>query len=737
MGTEIADVVIALRAKNDELERDLTTARQQLKKFSQEGSSDLSGVGKAFSSAFAGIRSVAGGLGLAFGSAQLARFVKDTVSAASNLVDLSDAMGVTTDQLQKLHFAADLAGVNVGALDTAIGMLSKNASSAVNGNTQLEATFEALGVNLTKNRELLNDLPTLLVKVLQGTDRLGSSAEKNAVRLQIFGKSALDLGSLAARGGAQLIQAFEDFERLHLGVSREDLDRLDQAGDAVTRLGTTVRAEINKIVAAANSGGALTRFADSITDSIVTLVDKLRAVSSAQTPEGALSGVDKQIAALEKQSDAASDATQQAIADLKAFRAEIVATIEAQKRAGPATFFLEHSTRADILTPEGAPPKLPEGPEEKALREKRARDAAEAKRRLDELKAKGLDLQKTVDSFQIPEGYLRDLAQVRADYEGDVAAALALKTIAEQSQGVLNAALKARAAELALQAKAEKDAADALEKASLDAQQNAVNREPADQRPFDSQRIQAIAEFQKQVQAGRESGSQKAIDDANAAFEKTMDNIAEAEKQSKSFTHFLETNAAGAVQDFGTQLSVLFTNWISGQRGAQASFKQLVATTLAGLARIIAQTVILIQLKNALKAAGSGLTGAGFGGLGGIFTAIGGAISAADGGIFSRPTRAIVGDAGAGNPEVVAPLSKLADMMPRDAGTLASFEIVLNNNGPPLTARPSGTGIGTSGKRRAILELDSAQADSVALGGKLARTIEQRYGFRPIGVRRG
>src|SRR5882672_9446006 len=148
----LEEVVIALSARNDQLERDLAASRTKLRAFAVGGAADLGvpktaaeGIGKAFA-----ILSSAAALG------GLTHFIDASFKASAAIVDLSRSLGISTDDIQKLHFAAALAGVSVDVIDESLARLSRTASEAANGNTHLFKTFEALGINLARNRELLN-----------------------------------------------------------------------------------------------------------------------------------------------------------------------------------------------------------------------------------------------------------------------------------------------------------------------------------------------------------------------------------------------------------------------------------------------------------------------------------------------------------------------------------------------------------------------------------------------------
>ena len=94
--------------------------------------------------------SIKGLIGAAFGVLAvraLVKFVTHTVKASDAIVKTADAIGISTDKLQELRFAADLSGVSVDKLDKALLGFSKRVGEARAGTGALVTFLKATNVD--------------------------------------------------------------------------------------------------------------------------------------------------------------------------------------------------------------------------------------------------------------------------------------------------------------------------------------------------------------------------------------------------------------------------------------------------------------------------------------------------------------------------------------------------------------------------------------------------------------
>lgn len=97
-----------------------------------------------------------------------------------------------------------------------------------------------------------------------------------------------------------------------------------------------------------------------------------------------------------------------------------------------------------------------------------------------------------------------------------------------------------------------------------------------------------------------------------------------------------------------------------------------------------------------------------------------GAVPLAAGGVVTRPTRAIVGEAG---PEAVVPLARISSMFEQKETT-----VIINSPTPAFVRKSE-----TSDERRIEVIIDDAVARSFRTGGKASQVLERSFGLRRSG----
>ena len=134
-----------------------------------------------------GLGTMFGGLKTKLAGIGLAAFGRSALTAADDLTDLSNATGIAIGRLIELKTILTEAGLPADAMSNAVGKFTLSIQEAADGSLKAQNAFAAVGVSL-------QDLKTkseqdLLTQALGGFDKISSSSEKAAVKMDLFGKS--------------------------------------------------------------------------------------------------------------------------------------------------------------------------------------------------------------------------------------------------------------------------------------------------------------------------------------------------------------------------------------------------------------------------------------------------------------------------------------------------------------------------------------------------------------------
>lgn len=153
------------------------------------------------------------GLGAAF-----AGLVKWTASFASNLSDMAEDAGLTTDALQKLSFAAAQSGVSTEDFTRSLLRFERSVGDAARtGGGPFVDSLRRIGVSIVDANDNLKPTEQLLFEVSDALSKVQNQIEKNSISNEIFGKGSVRVTNFLSKGS----QSIKDF-----GIEAEKLNAI-------------------------------------------------------------------------------------------------------------------------------------------------------------------------------------------------------------------------------------------------------------------------------------------------------------------------------------------------------------------------------------------------------------------------------------------------------------------------------------------------------------------------------
>ena len=149
-------------------------------------------------------------------AAKAAQFTKAIANAANEgskfadaVADMATKLGVSTEALSTLGFAASVTGGSIESMETGLRTLNRQALVAAQGSKSLVEIFTRLGVTVTDTQGTLKPTEDLLKQVADGLVNVASDSERAAIAQTIFGRAGGDLIPILNRGAVGL----EDFAK--------------------------------------------------------------------------------------------------------------------------------------------------------------------------------------------------------------------------------------------------------------------------------------------------------------------------------------------------------------------------------------------------------------------------------------------------------------------------------------------------------------------------------------------
>ncbi|MFB2530716.1 phage tail tape measure protein [Paracoccus sp. p3-h83] len=197
-----------------------------------QAQNSLKRMGAAMSKAGAVISGIGAGVTLA---------LRKQIDAADDMSKAAAKFGVPIESLSKMAYVADLSGVSMETMGTALGLLSKKMAAAGSGNKAAAAQFAALGVSVKDAEGNLRPVEAVMMDLSDVIAKMPDGAEKSALAMQFFGRSGTQMIPML-NGGAEAIRSMmAEAERFGLVITEQTGKSAEAFNDNISRLSAAGR----------------------------------------------------------------------------------------------------------------------------------------------------------------------------------------------------------------------------------------------------------------------------------------------------------------------------------------------------------------------------------------------------------------------------------------------------------------------------------------------------------------
>lgn len=190
----------------------------------------------------------------------------DAVTSADELNTLSKQTGISTDELQRMSYAADLVDVSVDDITGALRKLKSNIDPS-------NESLAALGVSAVDADGNLRDATDVFYDVLHALSEVGNETERDQLAMSLFGKGADSLAGIIDDGGAALQEYGQQAEELGLILDEDTLNALNETNDTIDQMKATISGTM--AVIGSKVVPVLAPLLEKVADLIVQVSDKL------------------------------------------------------------------------------------------------------------------------------------------------------------------------------------------------------------------------------------------------------------------------------------------------------------------------------------------------------------------------------------------------------------------------------------------------------------------------------
>lgn len=247
----------------EEVARQQEEAAEKAKKAHEKWGSALQVVAKGL----AALTAAAGAAVAAIGKLTI-----DAGYAADDINTMSKVTGLSTEEIQKFQYASEKIDVSLDTLTGSMSKLTKNMASARDGSGAASDAFKKLGVSVTDGNGEFRDRNEVFQETIAALGEISNETERDALAMEIFGKSAQDLNPLILGGAEALKQLGDEASEAGLILNQDALDKLNTVSDAMDTFKATTSAA-GRLLA--------TQFAGPVSDAINTVTGYIQKFTKA------------------------------------------------------------------------------------------------------------------------------------------------------------------------------------------------------------------------------------------------------------------------------------------------------------------------------------------------------------------------------------------------------------------------------------------------------------------------
>lgn len=244
MAVKIGSLVIQLAAESGMLTEGFKKARRDVRSSSQAMQSDLDKLqagfiklGKALASAFAGA-------GVA-----MAVMARQTINTADEISKAAQAIGMGTEELSRLRYAADISGVSFEALQKSIGVLNRGIADLAGKGNPASKALDQIGI-ATRNSDGSVKTSTQVLKEMAAVfERMPDGAQKSAIAMAVFGKAGAEMIPFLNQGAEGIAKLTAEADKFGVVIDAETGRKAEEFNDNITRLKGTFSSLATRIAA--------------------------------------------------------------------------------------------------------------------------------------------------------------------------------------------------------------------------------------------------------------------------------------------------------------------------------------------------------------------------------------------------------------------------------------------------------------------------------------------------------
>lgn len=165
----------------------------------------------------------------------LANLTLEQAAAAGEIQDVAMQTGLSTEAVQRYQYACDMIGVSFDTVASSQAKMIRSMADVQSGSETAAATWNQLGIEVTAADGSLRSAEEVFLEVIDVLGQIENATQRDAVSMEIFGRSAQDLNPLIVQGKEAFQALCDEASKVGTVLTDVQLEALAGVDDAMIR----------------------------------------------------------------------------------------------------------------------------------------------------------------------------------------------------------------------------------------------------------------------------------------------------------------------------------------------------------------------------------------------------------------------------------------------------------------------------------------------------------------------
>lgn len=165
----------------------------------------------------------------------LANLTLEQAAAAGEIQDVAMQTGLSAEAVQRYQYACDMIGVSFDTVASSQAKMIQSMADVQSGSETAAATWNQLGIEVMNADGSLRDAQEVFLEVIDVLGQIENVTQRDAVSMEIFGRSAQDLNPLIVQGTDAFQALCDEASKVGTVLTDVQLEALAGVDDALIR----------------------------------------------------------------------------------------------------------------------------------------------------------------------------------------------------------------------------------------------------------------------------------------------------------------------------------------------------------------------------------------------------------------------------------------------------------------------------------------------------------------------